>query len=399
MLYYLWELKELGGIWAILNILKYISFRAAVAAMSAFLLTIILAPRIISYLRAGKIKEDTTKSDSPELNRRHSSKKDTPTMGGVIVIFATLVSSLLFARIDVLFVILALVVLILFSAIGFLDDYVKLRTSKKGISGKMKLFLQIVVALFVVLVLQQHLSKPESVEVNFTQSRSISEKDLSISREEGFVVEDKNEPQGTSLFFPFFKGVYIPLGALFLLLGVLVIVGSSNAVNLTDGLDGLAAGCSVFVCATFAVLSYVVGRSDFSSYLDIPYVPGAGELSVVCAALTGAILGFLWFNCYPASVFMGDTGSLSLGAVLGTIAISIRQEVLLFLAGGIFVFETFSVILQVVSFQLIGKRVFRIAPFHHHLEFGGEHENRVTIRLWIVGAFLALFALSTLKMR
>ena len=380
MFYYLWRLGDSGGLLRVANIFRYISFRAACAATVAFVLTLILAPRLIAYLKSRRLKEDTTKSDSEELNRRHSSKKDTPTMGGIVLLFATLLSSLLFARIDVPFVVLTLVVMLLFGAIGFVDDFVKLRTEKKGMKGRTKFLLQVVVALLLVTLIQGELSRAGVVDVHY-------------------ISEDGTTPPGTSLFFPFLKSLYIPLGAFFVLFGVLVIVGSSNAVNLTDGLDGLAAGCSVFVCATFAVLSYVVGRSDFSSYLNIPYVSGAGELSIVCAALTGASLGFLWFNCYPAAVFMGDTGALALGASIGAVALIIRQELLLLVAGGIFAFETISVILQVLSFKLTGKRIFRIAPFHHHLEFGCKHENRVTIRMWIVAAFLALFTLSTLKMR
>jgi phospho-N-acetylmuramoyl-pentapeptide-transferase len=403
MLYYLWKLKELGGVWGLANVFKYISFRAACAAMSAFLLTIILAPRFINYLKSRQIKEDSTKSDSPELNERHSSKKDTPTMGGLILLFATLISCLLFARLDVLFVLLALVVLLLYGAVGFYDDYVKLRTTKKGITSKTKLVLQIIVAFVIVSILQIRFSEPNAVIVPQPKSQhnATAHEPSSSTDEISAIVEaqDTRNVPGTSFFFPFLKGVYIPLGCFFILFGVLVIIGSSNAVNLTDGLDGLAAGCSIFVFGTFAALSYIVGRSDFSHYLGIPYVPSAGELSVVCAAMTGATAGFLWFNCYPAAVFMGDTGSLSLGGVLGVVAVSIRQEALLLIAGGIFVFEALSVILQVASFKLTGKRIFRIAPFHHHLEFGGQHENRVTIRLWIVAAFLALLTLSTLKMR
>lgn len=395
MLYYLWVLEKLEGVFKVTNIFKYISFRAACATTSAFLLTVIFAPRLISYLNSKHINEDTTKSDSEELNERHRNKKDTPTMGGIVLIFSTLVCSLVFARIDVPFVPLVLVTMILFGGIGFLDDYIKLHTNKKGIEGKTKLLLQCLVAVVVVIALQAQLSEPNAV----VPPQPKTERAYPVGADGMAGYENEKVPPPTSLFLPFFKELYIPLGIFFVLFGLLVIVGSSNAVNLTDGLDGLAAGCSVFVCGTFALLSYVVGRSDFTQYLNIPYVPGAGELTVVCASLTGASLGFLWFNCYPAALFMGDTGSLALGAAIGTVAIVIRQELLLLLAGGIFAFEAISVILQVVSFKLTGKRIFRIAPFHHHLEFGCRHENRVTIRMWIVAAFLALFTLSTLKLR
>jgi phospho-N-acetylmuramoyl-pentapeptide-transferase len=204
---------------------------------------------------------------------------------------------------------------------------------------------------------------------------------------------------GTAVYFPFFKDLRIQLGLLFVLFAMVVLTGTSNAVNLTDGLDGLAIGCLVMVSIAFATVSYVVGRADFSAYLGVPYVPGAGEISVLCCAMVGASLGFMWFNCHPAQIFMGDVGALSFGGAIGLIALILKQEFLLFIVGGIFVLEALSVILQVASFRLTGKRVFRIAPLHHHFQFKGWHENKVTVRFWIVAAMLAVMSIATLKLR
>ncbi len=377
-----------------LNVLRYITFRAACAAGFAFLLSVVFGPRLIRYLQRKRLGEDTTKSDSEKLNELHGTKRGTPTMGGLMLLAAVLASSALFAAANVL-VLLATGAMLGMGLIGAVDDWVKLRTRKKGLSGRRKFALQWAVALCVGLAMHAHFSGPCSVQ----SAPGCGSGATAVLEAAERQTQDDDGPAGTALYFPFLKHAVWQMGLVFVLFAALVIVAASNAVNLTDGLDGLAAGCGVFVAGALAIASYVVGRADTSSYLLLPYVNGAGELSVVCAALLGALLGFLWFNCYPAQVFMGDTGALALGGGFGTIALATKQEFLLLMAGGIFVVETLSVILQVAGFRLTGRRILRIAPLHHHFEFAGQHENRVTTRLWIVAAFLALFALTTLKLR
>ena len=285
-------------------------------------------------------------------------------MGGIMIILAVVLSTLLWARLDNLYINLAIFVCLWLAGLGFLDDYLKLKMyHPKGISASVKLSFQIILGLIVGTILY-----------------------LKV-------------PQATRLDIPFFKDLRLDLGRFYILFVILVITASSNAVNLTDGLDGLAIGIVIMVAFAFAVLSYVVGNIKFSNYLFIPYIRGTGELTVFCASILGAGLGFLWFNCYPASVFMGDVGALALGGALGAVAIFIKKEILLIIVGGIFVLEVLSVILQVGSFKLTKKRIFKIAPLHHHFQFLGWSEPKIVVRFWILAALLALLTVVTLKIR
>lgn len=405
MLYAL--LGWLQGLWPELQILRYITFRSALAAVTAFLVCVIVGPRIIRVLGSLGVHEDVGRSDSDALNRLHAGKKHTPTMGGLIFLLALFVSTLTWGRLDNDFVLLVLGVSLSLGLVGFVDDYVKLTSrDRPGIRARTKLFWQMAVGLAAALVLLEVLEvrlpeppPPVAIEAGGDHGPPI----LPVaSTEPGdhprFVLRD-DSGLSTSLFVPFLKRVRIPLGILFIGLVVLVVTASSNAVNLTDGLDGLACGSLILVSATFALVAYIVGRMDFAGYLRLPYVPGAGELAVLCAGMMGAGMGFLWHNCHPADVFLGDTGALPLGGAIGLVSVILKQEALLFVAGGIFVAEAASVILQVVSFRLRGKRIFRIAPLHHHFQFLGWPESKVTVRFWIVGAILALLSLVTLKVR
>lgn len=369
-----WYLHRLSND-TLLNLLRYVTVRGVLAAGFAFLVSIIIGPRLIRWLRTKRIGEETTRTDSDRLNRLHSSKKGTPTMGGFMIVWATFISSLLFARL-LPTVTAILVVMCGMAAIGFVDDWIKLTSRRKGMRGRTKFLLQWFVALGVGFALC-----------------------LTISVKVAYVKDVDPSSLATAVFLPFLKDWWVVLGPVFVLFCGFVIVSAANGVNLTDGLDGLAAGSTVFCAGAMTVAAYLAGHYKIASYLYIPYVEGAGEVSVVTASLCGALLGFLWFNCYPARVFMGDTGSLAVGGTLGAAAIATKQETVLFLAGFIFVLETVSVILQVLSYKLTGRRIFRIAPLHHHFEFSGEHENSVTVRFWIVAAFFALFALVTLKVR
>ncbi|MEK7291081.1 MAG: phospho-N-acetylmuramoyl-pentapeptide-transferase, partial [Planctomycetota bacterium] len=315
----------------------------------------------IKKLRALKIGEDTSKTDSEELKRMHFDKKSTPTMGGIVVIVAILVSTLFWCDIYNGYVLLLLFTLIWFGALGFIDDYIKLtQKNSAGLSDVSKLLFQSALGLILGLILYFHFNK-------FTW--------------------------GTQLVIPFIKGFKLDIGPFYILTVAFFIVGMSNAVNLTDGLDGLAIGCSIIAGIAFAVIAYVSGRADFSSYLQIPHVPGSGELSVFCAALVGGGLGFLWYNSFPAQVFMGDTGSLTLGGILGLASIIVKQEVLMIIVGGIFIAEAVSVLLQKLFYKLTKRRIFRCAPLHHHFQFKGWHETKITHRFWIVAAMLAIFSL------
>lgn len=422
MLYYLHLLKN--SEWALskaLNVLRYISVRGAAAALTAFLLSVILGPWLIRRLRRDKVGEDTAKSDSAELNRLHSSKSGTPTMGGVLMLIAVVGSAMLWARPDVLYVPLILGAMGALAVLGYADDFIKLRfAGKKGLSVRAKLGCQLAVGFIVGLVLYGHFSftsnvvEPESIKAVPVSAPDgvlahAGESSGNLAPIIGSISGVRTEVQidyaaaarspGTTVYFPFFKNLKLQLGLLFILFVMIVFTGSSNAVNLTDGLDGLAIGSLVMVSIAFAAISYVVGRADFSAYLGIPYVPGAGEVSVVCCAMLGASLGFLWFNCHPAQIFMGDVGALSFGGAIGLIAVVLKQEFLLFVVGGIFVLEALSVILQVASFRLTGRRIFKIAPLHHHFQFKGWHENKVTVRFWIVAAMLAVMSIAALKLR
>jgi len=362
MLYNL--LYPLHDIISIFNIFRYISFRAAMATLTAFIISLAFGPAIIKMLTGLKIKENIRKEESARLYELHSNKQDTPTMGGILILLAVVSSTLLWADIFNRYILLALFSTIWLGATGFVDDYIKqVRKKSKGLTAVSKLTSQIILGLVLGVLL--------------------------------FLDPQNN----TRLDIPFLKNISLELGVFYIFFVILVIAGSSNAVNLTDGLDGLAIGTVIMVALGFSILCYVSGNVKFSDYLLIPYIRGSGELTVFCASILGAGLGFLWFNCHPASIFMGDVGSLALGGALGIIALLIKKELLLFIVGGVFVAEALSVIFQVVSFRLFKKRIFKIAPLHHHFQFIGWSENKVIVRFWIIASLLALLTLVTLKMR
>ena len=345
------------------NVFGYITLRAVLSCLTALLLSFLVGPSMIRKLTAYKIGQ-SVRDDGPQT---HLIKAGTPTMGGALILVAVVVTTLLWADLSNRFVWLVLVVTVAFGAIGWIDDYRKVvYRNPKGLSAKAKLFWQSVFGLGAAL----------------------------------YLAYSTNLPAQTEIIVPFFKQVAYPLGAIgFILMTYFVIVGTSNAVNLTDGLDGLAIMPTVMIGSALGIFAYVAGHAVFSKYLGFPYIPGAGELIVICGALAGAGLAFLWFNAYPAEVFMGDVGALALGAALGTIAVIVRQEIVLFIMGGVFVVETLSVVLQVASFKLTGKRIFRMAPLHHHYELKGWKENQVVVRFWIISMMLVLIGLSTLKLR
>ena len=366
--------------------LTYITLRSVLACATAMAIALAIGPRMIRWLITMKIGQEV-RSDGPQ---SHLSKQGTPTMGGAMVLTAIAISTLLWADLSNRFVWVVLFVMIGFGAIGWVDDYRKVvHKNPKGMSAKEKLFWQAAIGLIASTYLAFAVSAPSTSKI-FNL--------IFLWVQSGFT---NDLPSKADLIVPFFKNVAYPLGVFgFISLTWLVIVGTSNAVNLTDGLDGLAIMPVVMVGSALAVFAYVVGRVDYSRYLLFPYIPGAGELMVFCGAMAGAGLGFLWFNAYPARVFMGDVGALSLGASLGTIAVIVRQEIVLVVMGGVFVAETLSVMIQVGYFKYSkGKRVFRMAPLHHHFELSGWQENHVVIRFWIVTMFLVLAGLSTLKLR
>lgn len=345
------------------NVFRYITFRAAMAILTALLVSLILGPGMIRRLRQFQIGQEI-RDEGPE---SHQAKRGTPTMGGLLIILAVVVPTLLWADLRNMYVWIAVVATILFGAIGFIDDYTKLaRKRSLGLTAKRKFLLQILVAVFLGLFL------------------------LWLSSEGAF---------STRLSLPFFKTVAPELGWVYVAFVALVLVGSSNAVNLTDGLDGLAIGSTLIAISAFTLLAYAAGNAIVSDYLGIANIKGTGELTVLCGAMVGASLGFLWFNSHPAEIFMGDVGSMALGGALGTIALLIKQEFLLVIVGGLFVLEAMSVILQVGSFKLRGRRIFRMAPLHHHFELAGWSETKVVIRFWIIAVIFALLGLATLKLR
>ena len=344
-----------------LNVFQYLSFRGAYAALTTLLICYIFGPRIIEKLRTLKIGQSVRK-DGPDT---HIKKEGTPTMGGIFVILSILISMLFWMDFSNINVLLTLGALTAFGFVGFLDDYLKVKKhNSDGLPAWAKLAFQFTIGLAVMLVLY------------YTRSE-----------------------ETTQLYIPFFKNPIIDMGVLWIPFGVLLIMGESNAVNFSDGLDGLLAGLLILVFITLAILTYLSGRSDYSSYLGIPYIPGAGELTVFCLAATGACIGFLWFNAHPAEVFIGDVGSLSLGGVVAVISLIIKKEVLILIIGGVFVLEIVSVILQVASYKLRKKRIFKMAPLHHHFELSGWAETKVVIRFWILGGLFAIIALSTLKIQ
>lgn len=344
------------------NVFQYLTLRTILGVLTALVISFVIGPLVIRRLSRYKMGQPV-RDDGPQ---SHLSKAGTPTMGGMLILIAIVVSTLLWADLSNRYVWVVLVVTLLFGIIGWVDDYKKLvRRDPKGLASRYKYFWQSLVGLGAALYLYS--------SVQF--------------------------PGETQLIVPFFKDVAIELGWVYVLLAYFVIVGSSNAVNLTDGLDGLAILPAVMVAGALAIFAYVTGHVKFAEYLSIPYISGVGEVAVFCAALVGAGLGFLWFNTHPAQVFMGDIGALALGAALGVIAVIVRQELVLFVMGGVFVIETVSVILQVASFKLTGKRIFRMAPLHHHFELKGWPEPRVIVRFWIITIILVLVGLATLKIR
>jgi phospho-N-acetylmuramoyl-pentapeptide-transferase len=367
MLYHL--LNPLRDIFSPFNVIQYITFRSAAAAIIALLFTFIIGPWVIRLLHKHQIGEEI-RHDGPE---SHQKKRGTPTMGGLIIICSVLIPTLLFADLTNVYIQIVMLAMVWMGFIGFLDDYLKVvKKMKKGLVARYKLIGQILLGVVISIWI---FNNPV-----FAEFKSV-----------------------TSV--PFFKNLELDFGYLYPLAIILVITGTSNAVNLTDGLDGLAAGLLAICFTVFAAIAYMSGRVDFSSYLNILYLPGAGELTIFAAAITGACIGYLWFNATPAEVFMGDVGSLSTGAALGTLAVLLKKELLLFIIGGVFVWEAVSVILQVTYFRYTkkrlgeGKRLFLMAPIHHHFELKGWPESRVVVRFWIIGLLLALFSLTTFKIR
>ncbi|MBI5140808.1 MAG: phospho-N-acetylmuramoyl-pentapeptide-transferase [Nitrospirae bacterium] len=354
-------LYSLHDMYSPLNVFRYITFRSTLAVMTALALSLLVGPMIIRYLKGMRVTQQV-RDDGPQT---HLGKRGTPTAGGLIIIAAISSTVLLWGDLNNRFMWITLFSLISFGAIGYWDDWLKIsRRNTAGMKARYKFGLQILVATVIAVV-----------------------------------VRSQETAYATMLSIPFFKKVMIDLGIFYVPFAVLVIVGSSNAVNLTDGLDGLAIGLVGIASVANALLIYISGHSQMAQYLQVFYLPGTGELTVFCSAMLGASLGFLWFNSHPAEVFMGDVGSLSLGGALGTLAVISKHEIVLAVVGGIFVIETVSVIIQVVSFKTTGKRVFRMAPIHHHFEQKGWPESKVIVRFWIVGILLSLVSLATLKLR
>ncbi len=367
------------------NVFQYLTLRAVLACMTALVISFVIGPRMIAWLTRMKIGQ-SVRDDGPQT---HLAKAGTPTMGGALILVAILVTTLLWGDLGNRFVWVVLIVTAGFGAVGWVDDYRKVvYRNPKGLSARAKLLWQSLIGIVAATYLAFAISAPDTVQsLRLAADWVASGFSASLS-------------PNADLIVPFFKTVSYPLGAFgFIALTYFVIVGTSNAVNLTDGLDGLAIMPTVMIGASLGVFAYVSGNVVFARYLQFPYIPGAGELAVICGAIAGAGLGFLWFNAYPAEVFMGDVGALALGAALGTIAVIVRQEIVLFIMGGVFVVETLSVMVQVASFKLTGKRVFRMAPIHHHYELKGWKENQVVVRFWIITMLLVLFGLSTLKLR
>ena len=366
MMYFLHRLSEhVGGF----NVFFYVTFRAVAAAITSFVLALLFGNWVIRVLIALKLGQPIRQaSEVHRLAELHGVKAGTPTMGGVLIIGTVFISSALWARPDNRFVWLALFAMIYLGGLGFADDYLKVtKKNTSGVNGRIKLVFQFILAGIITGV---------------------------------FLTSPLLEVQARELFVPFVKAPVVANMSWFtFFFFALVIVGCSNAVNLTDGLDGLAIGCTVTVAFDYAVLAYIAGNFRLAEYLQVPFYPFTAELTVVCAALVGAGLGFLWFNCHPAKVFMGDTGSLAIGGMLGVVAICCKQELLLVVVGGVFVIEAVSVILQVMSFKLTGKRIFAMSPIHHHFELAGWKENTVIVRFWILSGIFALLGLATLKLR
>jgi phospho-N-acetylmuramoyl-pentapeptide-transferase len=358
----LWLTEFLAEYISGFSVFQYLTFRTMVSAVTALIMSLVIGPVVIERLSRHQIGQ-TVREDGPE---SHFSKAGTPTMGGALILIVIFITTLLWGELSNRYVWTVLIVTTAFGVIGWIDDYLKVsRGNSRGLIARWKYLLQSISGLGAAL----------------------------------FLYLTADTPAQTDLIVPFFKEVAIPLGMGYVVVAYFVIVGTSNAVNLTDGLDGLAILPTVMVGAALGLIAYVAGHVEFAEYLQIPYIADAGELSVFCGALIGAGLGFLWFNTYPAQVFMGDVGALALGAALGVVAVIVRHEIVLFIMGGVFVLETVSVILQVASFRLTGKRIFRMAPIHHHFELKGWPEPRIIVRFWIITVVLVLIGLSTLKLR
>ncbi|MDA8123344.1 MAG: phospho-N-acetylmuramoyl-pentapeptide-transferase [Deltaproteobacteria bacterium] len=358
MLYHL--LFPLHVDYSFFNVFRYITFRTIYAAITALLLCFVLAPWLIRELGAHQIGQ-TIRRDGPE---RHLAKEGTPTMGGLLIVLATVIPTLLWANLGNPYIWIAVFVTVGFGTVGFVDDYKKvIRKDSKGLSPRKKFLSQLALAGVAATLIYLDIGIQDKVSI------------------------------------PFFKKLNPSLGMFYIPFVILVIVGASNGVNLTDGLDGLAIGPSIISAGTYMMFAYLAGHIKIASYLQIQYVPGAGELTIFCGAMAGAGIGFLWYNTYPAQVFMGDTGSLSIGAALGVVAVMVKQEIVLVLVGGVFVMEALSVILQVYSYKTTRKRIFRMAPIHHHFELKGWPEPKIIVRFWIISIILALLAISTLKIR
>jgi phospho-N-acetylmuramoyl-pentapeptide-transferase len=364
-MFYEW-LAPLGDEFQLFNLFNYITFRVGGAIMTSLIICFLIGPKMIDGLRARQGKGQPIREDGPESHIIQ--KAGTPTMGGLMILLAVVISTLLWGNLRSPFLWTVFLVTAGFGLIGFYDDYLKVsRQSHKGFSGKIRLLLEFLIAAAAVYIIS-----------------------ASMPTEGGF---------NTGLAVPLLQNTWINLGLFFIPFGCLVIVGSANAVNLTDGLDGLAIVPVMIACMALAFIAYLVGNAVFSGYLGVPFVPGSGEVTIFLGAIIGASLGFLWFNAPPAMIFMGDTGSLALGGALGTTAVAIKHEIVLAIIGGLFVLEAVSVIVQVASFKLTGKRVFRMAPIHHHFEKKGWAEPTIVIRFWIIAIILALVGLSTLKLR
>jgi phospho-N-acetylmuramoyl-pentapeptide-transferase len=358
LFYLLYPLREN---FIVFNLLRYITFRSAYAAITSFFISLLFGRRFISFL----VRKSLTESISKWIKKTHGEKKGTPTMGGLLIIISLLISVLLWADIRNPFILYLIGITIWMGGFGVYDDYIKGKRGE-GLSVISKIIMQVIPAGFLGFM---------------------------------FVVSSFTGGYETATTAPFFKNVFINLGYFYVPFIILVIIGTTNAVNITDGMDGLAIGLSGIIAVAFAFIAYVTGNIKFAEYLNLLYIPGSGEITVFCAAFVGAAIGFLWFNAHPAEIFMGDTGSLAIGGILGLTAILLKHEFLLFVIGGVFVIETMSVILQVASFKLTGRRIFKMAPIHHHFQLSGWTESKVVIRFWIWGIIFALLGLSTLKIR
>ena len=366
---FIW-LVELSDQFQIFNLFRYITFRTGAAAVTSAFIVFLFGPRIIASLSIRQGHGQPIRADGPQT---HFKKAGTPTMGGLMMLVGIIVSALLWADLSSVYVVVTLLVALAFGAIGFYDDYMKVtQQSHRGVSGKIRLLLEFIIAGIAVYAIMV-----ASLAAGGGNGGSF----------------------GSSLAFPFFKDLVIDLGLFYVVFGAFVVVGAGNAVNLTDGLDGLAIVPIMIAAASFGVISYLAGNAVFANYLQINFVPGTGELAVVLGAVIGAGLGFLWFNAPPAAIFMGDTGSLALGGLVGTVAVATKHELVMIIIGGLFVAEALSVIIQVASFKLTGKRVFLMAPIHHHFEKLGWTESQVVIRFWIIAVGLAMVGLATLKLR